>query len=68
MDYFHYRNGELFCEDVPVAELAAEYGTPLWVYSQATLLHQFRAIQRRVRRRRPGDLLLGEGELAISAS
>jgi hypothetical protein len=28
MDYFHYKNRELYCEDVPAAELAAEYGTP----------------------------------------
>src|SRR5262245_6340014 len=45
MESFNYRNGELFCEDVRVADLAAEYGTPLWVYSQAKLLHEFRAIR-----------------------
>ena len=42
---FHTQNGTLFCEDVPIAELAAEYGTPLWVYSQAKLLHEFQAIK-----------------------
>ena len=35
MDHFHYRDGQLYCEDIPVAELAEEYGTPLYVYSQA---------------------------------
>ncbi len=45
MDHFHYRQHELFCEDVPVAELAQHYGTPCWVYSQATLLHHLRALQ-----------------------
>jgi diaminopimelate decarboxylase len=45
MDHFEYRNRVLFCEGVPVAELAAEYGTPLFVYSRATLLHHLRQIQ-----------------------
>jgi len=45
MEPFNYRNGELYCEDVRVADLAAEYGTPLWVYSQAKFLHEFRAIR-----------------------
>ena len=39
MDHFAYRDRVLFCEDVPVRTLAEAYGTPLWVYSQATLLH-----------------------------
>ena len=45
MDYFHYQKNELFCEEVPVAELAREFGTPLWVYSKRTLLHHVRQIQ-----------------------
>jgi diaminopimelate decarboxylase len=45
MDHFHYRNHQLYCEDVAVSELAAEYGTPLFVYSQATLLHHLRQLQ-----------------------
>lgn len=45
MDYFNYRNRELFCEDIPVAELAAKYGTPLWIYSRRTLLHHLKQIQ-----------------------
>lgn len=44
MDPYCYRNGELFCENVRVADLAAEYGTPLWVYSTAKLLHEYRAV------------------------
>jgi diaminopimelate decarboxylase len=39
MDYFHYRDRVLHCEDVPVPELARAYGTPLYVYSTRTLLH-----------------------------
>ena len=45
MDYFHYQQNELYCEEVPVAKLAAEFGTPLWVYSKRTLLHHVRQIQ-----------------------
>jgi len=45
MDHFEYRNRELYCEDVPVRELAAKYGTPLFVYSSATLLHHLKEIQ-----------------------
>lgn len=45
MDHFAYRDSNLFCEDVPVSELAATYGTPLYVYSQATLLHHLKEIQ-----------------------
>jgi diaminopimelate decarboxylase len=39
MDHFSYRDRVLHCEDVPVRKLAEAYGTPLYVYSKATLLH-----------------------------
>lgn len=45
MDHFQYRDRVLHCEDVPLAELAEKYGTPLFVYSQATLLHHLKQIQ-----------------------
>lgn len=45
MDHFEYRNRTLFCEEVPIPELASQYGTPLYVYSQATLLHHLRQLQ-----------------------
>ena len=38
MEPFHYRDGQLYCEDVPVAELADQFGTPLYVYSQNAIL------------------------------
>jgi diaminopimelate decarboxylase len=44
MDYFNYRNGELYCEDVPATRIAAEVGTAVYVYSKATLLHHYRQI------------------------
>jgi diaminopimelate decarboxylase len=34
---FHLRGGELWCEDVRIADLAARFGTPLHVYSAATI-------------------------------
>jgi len=42
MDHFLYRDGALYAEDVPVAEIAATVGTPFYVYSTATLLRHFR--------------------------
>lgn len=43
MDYFSYQNGELFAEQCPVTELAAQYGTPLYVYSRATIERHWKA-------------------------
>ena len=37
MDHFHYHNGELHAEDVPLARIAQQVGTPVYVYSRATL-------------------------------
>ena len=37
MDLFAYRDGRLFAEDVPAADLAERFGTPLYVYSAGTL-------------------------------
>ena len=41
MNHFQYRNGELYCEDVPLSELVSRYGTPLYVYSHATFERHF---------------------------
>ncbi len=43
MHHFQEHNGELWAEDVRVTDLAREYGTPLYVYSAATLTRHFRA-------------------------
>ena len=40
---FPYRDGALCCEGVSLADLAARYGTPLYVYSTAAILRQYRA-------------------------
>ncbi|MGA2230487.1 MAG: diaminopimelate decarboxylase [Tepidisphaeraceae bacterium] len=44
MDFFNYKNGELYCEDVPAAQIARQVGTPAYVYSKATFLHHYRQI------------------------
>ena len=38
---FHYRQGEFFCEDLPLASLAERFATPTYVYSQAAILQNF---------------------------
>lgn len=43
MDYFNYRQHELFAEELPLSEIAAKYGTPCYVYSRATLERHWRA-------------------------
>jgi diaminopimelate decarboxylase len=43
MNYFEYRQGELYCEDVPISRIAKELGTPCYVYSHATLTRHYRA-------------------------
>src|SRR6516165_7628189 len=45
MDHFQYRSRVLHCEDVPVPDLAKTYGTPLYVYSEATLVRHLTEIQ-----------------------
>jgi diaminopimelate decarboxylase len=44
MDHFIYRNGELYCEDVPAARIAEQIGTPVYVYSRSTLLHHYHQV------------------------
>ncbi len=45
MDFFHYQDRVLYCEDIAISALAEKYGTPLYVYSQRTLLHHLRQLQ-----------------------
>ncbi|HZS12787.1 MAG TPA: diaminopimelate decarboxylase, partial [Nitrospirales bacterium] len=44
MHDFQYRDGELFCEEVPLARIAKDVGTPCYIYSHATLTRHFRAV------------------------
>ncbi len=41
MHHFHYQDNQMYCEDVPVATIAEEVGTPFYLYSHATLRHHF---------------------------
>ena len=40
---FHYSNQDLYCEDVPLADIAHRAGTPAYVYSSAAILESYRA-------------------------
>jgi diaminopimelate decarboxylase len=42
MNYFHYKNNELWCEEVSVTDIAGKVGTPFYLYSHRTLKHHFR--------------------------
>ncbi|HEX6740379.1 MAG TPA: diaminopimelate decarboxylase [Sphingomicrobium sp.] len=44
MDHFHLKHGELHCENVALEEIAAEAGTPVYVYSTATMLRHSAAL------------------------
>ncbi|RIZ71912.1 MAG: diaminopimelate decarboxylase [Methylococcales bacterium] len=46
MDYFNYRNNELYAEDVPVQDICHQYGSPCYVYSRATLERHWLAFDR----------------------
>jgi diaminopimelate decarboxylase len=43
MNHFIFRGNELYCEDVPVKKIAEKVGTPLYIYSHATLTRHFHA-------------------------
>jgi diaminopimelate decarboxylase len=43
MHFFQYKKGELYAEDVPVREIVAKFGTPVYIYSTATLVRHFKA-------------------------
>jgi diaminopimelate decarboxylase len=44
MDHFPYRNGQLYAEEVGLTTIAAEYGTPTYVYSRRAIEANYRAI------------------------
>jgi diaminopimelate decarboxylase len=45
MDHFLYRGGVLCAEDVPLPDIAAAVGTPVYVYSRATLTRHYRLFE-----------------------
>ena len=44
MDCFRYRRNRLYCEGVPVAEVARRVGTPFYLYSREAMVEQFRRL------------------------
>src|SRR5208282_1762799 len=44
-DSFHYRQGELFCDDLSLVSLAERFGTPTYVYSQSTILRNYERLR-----------------------
>ena len=45
MDYFNYKNGKLFAENVSVEKITDEVGTPVYIYSKATFKEHLQKIQ-----------------------
>ncbi|MFL6747285.1 MAG: diaminopimelate decarboxylase, partial [Sphingomicrobium sp.] len=45
MDHFNLKGGSIHCEDVPLEVIADEVGTPVYVYSAATLRRHARVLQ-----------------------
>ena len=46
MNAFQYKSGRLHCEGVSLAQLAKEFGTPLYVYSRNHIVGQWRALDK----------------------
>jgi diaminopimelate decarboxylase len=46
MHHFQYRHNELFCEDIPVRQIAKVVGTPFYLYSHATLVRHYQAFDK----------------------
>jgi len=44
MDHFQYRDGILYCEELPLDDIAGQVGTPVYVYSKATFSQHYRDI------------------------
>ncbi len=48
MDFFNYKDGELFAENVALSEIAKAVGTPVYVYSAATFVHHYKVFKQAV--------------------
>ena len=49
MNHFEYRDGELLCEGVPLSAIAEAVGTPVYVYSSATLERHYTVLRNALR-------------------
>ena len=52
MDFFNYKNNELYAEDLAVTDLADQYGSPLYIYSKATLVRHMNAFKEALAKKR----------------
>jgi len=43
MDYFNYKNAQLYAENVPVQDIAMQYQTPCYIYSKKTIIRHYNA-------------------------
>ena len=41
MNHFNYHDNHMYCEELPISNIAEEVGTPFYLYSHATLEHHF---------------------------
>jgi len=46
MDFFQYQHHQLMAENLPVKQLAEQFGTPLYIYSKATLERHWHAFDK----------------------
>src|SRR5690349_3201875 len=58
MDHFELRDGELWCENVPLKAIAEAVGTPVYVYSTATMVRHAEVMQSAVEGTGSGDPLV----------
>ena len=73
MDHFSYKDGVLHAEEVSIAEIAAAVGTPVYVYSTATLTRHFQVMEEALKGAGEGEPLIAysvksNGNLAVVAT
>ena len=52
MDFFGFKDSDLYAESVKITDIASQYGTPLYVYSKATLSKHMEAFESALKRRK----------------
>lgn len=45
MNYFDYRDADMYCEGVPISDIAEAVGTPFYLYSHRTLIEHYRKVE-----------------------
>jgi diaminopimelate decarboxylase len=66
LNHFEYRDGELFCEGVPLSVIAEAVGAPVYVYSTATLERHYTVLRDALRNAGPKDSKWGEPLIAFA--